>query len=208
VKLASIVPWSIRGLIAVALLLALSANAETASFTSTLTEENKAATGVAKLSPDQLVSLDTQVAREVSVARQGDTPAFSTPFTRRRSPQQRKDAGLDQLMTPELRRLDELVALAVANRPAPPSPLITKPFVSTPPGGDWVEVTPYKLDVHGEVTLAYMWGSGGRSGYGASMVTTVSDPAGKFAFTVALSQFNFKGRGTHRPSDYGCDYGW
>lgn len=207
-KLASKVTWFIRGLIAVALLSALSLRAEPTSFTSTLTEENKTSVGLAKLSPEQLASLDAQVAREIYVARQGDTPAFSTSFTRRRTPQQRKDAGLDQLMTPELKRLDELVALAVANRPAPVGPLVTKPFVSTPPGGDWVEITPKKLEVHGEVTLAYMWGSGGRSGYGASMATTVSDPDGKFAFTVVLSQFNFKGRGTHRPSDYGCDYGW
>ena len=207
-KLARKVPWFIRGLIAVALLSALSVRAESTSFTSSLTEENKTAIGLSKLSPEQLAALDAQIVREVSAARQGDTPAFSTSFTHRRSPQQRKSAGLDQLMTPELRRLDELVALAVATKPPSTGPTITKPFVSTPPGGDWVEITPKKLEVHGEVTLAYMWGSGGRSGYGASMATTVSDPNGKFAFTVILSQFNFKGRGAHRPSDYGCDYGW
>lgn len=207
-KLASNVPGFIRGLIAAVLLLAVSARAESTTFMSTLTEENKTATGLVKLTPEQLASLDAQIQREISVAHQGDTPAFSTSFTRRRSPQQRKEAGLDQLMTPEIRRLDELVALAVATKPAPMGPTITKPFVSTPPGGDWVEITPKKLEVHGEVTLAYMWGSGGRSGYGASMATTVSDPDGKFAFTVVLSQFNFKGRGAHRPSDYGCDYGW
>ncbi|MFT3869776.1 MAG: hypothetical protein QM715_15105 [Nibricoccus sp.] len=207
-KLARKIPRLISGLMAVALLSVLSVRAEPTGFTASLTEENKVAIGFAKLSAEQLASLDAQVQREISVARQGDTPAFSTSFTRRRSPQQRKDAGLDQLMTPELKRLDELVALAVANRPAPPGPLITKPFVSTPPGGDWVEITPKKLEVHGEVTLAYMWGSGGRSGYGASMATTVSDPDGKFAFTVVLSQFNFNGRGSHRPGEYGCDCGW
>jgi len=157
---------------------------------------------------EQLASLDAQIQREISVARQGDTPAFSASFTHRRTPQQRKDAGLDQLTTPELRRLDELVAAAVATKPAPTGPAITKPYVSTPPGGDWVEVTPKKLEVHGEVTLAYMWGSGGRSGYGASMATTISDPDRKFVATIVLSQFNFKGRGTHRPGEYGCDYGW
>ena len=186
----------------------LSAQTTPTSFTATLTGENKVSTGVSKLTMEQLASLDAQIQREISVARQGDTPAFSASFTHRRTPQQRKDAGLDQLTTPELRRLDELVAAAVATKPAPTGPAITKPYVSTPPGGDWVEVTPKKLEVHGEVTLAYMWGSGGRSGYGASMATTISDPDRKFVATIVLSQFNFKGRGTHRPGEYGCDYGW
>lgn len=192
-KHASIFSWSARGLLAAVFLLTLVARAEPTNFSASLTDENKNLIGLAKLTPEQIASLDAQVAREISVARQGDTPAFSTPFTKRRTPQQRKAAGLDQLMTPELKRLDSLVAHAVANRPAPAAPLITKPHVSTPPGDGWVEVTPKKLEVHGEVTLAYMWGSGGTSGYGASMATTVSDPDDKYAVTLVLSQFHFKG---------------
>jgi hypothetical protein len=162
------------------------------------------------LSDEQLASLNTQIQQEISVARQGDTVAFSTTFTHRRTPQQRKDAGLDHLMTPELTRLDALVATAVATKPIATSPTITQ-SATTPatPSSNWVEITPRKMEVHGELTLTYMSGSGGRSGYGASMVTTATDPSGKFSFTVALSQFQFKGKGFRHPYDeYDCDRGW
>lgn len=192
--------------------LPLAAFADTATtFTVTLTEENKTATGLNRLTEPQLASLDAQIAQEISVARQGKTPAFSTSFTRRRSPQQRKEAGLDQLMTPELKRLDELVAAAVADtaKPVATGPIIATPATTTPASpSDWVEVTPRKMEVHGEVTLAYMWGSGGRSGYGAELATTMTDPSGKFSVTFIVSQFQFTGKGPHRPSEYGCDRGW
>jgi hypothetical protein len=195
----------IFGILAIALPFTI-ARAETPSFTASLTEENKTAVGLAKLSPEQLAALDAQIAREISVARQGDTVAFSTSFTRRRTPQQRKDAGLDQLMTPELARLDMLVAAAVATKPDPTGPTITLP-AATAPTSNWVEITPRKMQVHGEVTLAYMWGSGGQSGYGASMFTTVTDPSGKFSFTLGLSQFH--GKGFYYPyGEYPCYRGW
>ncbi len=196
----------ILGFLALVLLSSAIARAETTSFTANLTEENKTALGLAKLTPEQITSLDAQITREISVAHQGDTPAFSTTFTHRRSPQQRKEAGLDRLMTPELVRLDALIAAALATKPAPIGPTITQP-ATTAPSSDWVEITPRKMQVHGEVTLAYMWGSGGREGIGASMVTTVTDPSGKSSFTLGLSQF--RGKGLYYPyGEYPCDRGW
>jgi hypothetical protein len=67
------------------------------------------------------------------------------------------------------------------------------------------------MEVHGEVTLAYVWGSGGAHGYGASMVTTATDPSGKFSLTVGISQFNGKGfrrYSPYYPGEYECDRGW
>jgi hypothetical protein len=189
-------------------LLVVAVHAEQAGFISTLSEENKTAVGFARLTPAQQTALNAQIQSEIAIARQGDTVAFSTSFSHRRTPQQRKDAGLDRLMTPELARLDTLVATAVAAKPAPAGPTLTTPLATTAtPSSDWVDITPRKMEVHGEVTLAYMWGSGGQRGYGASMVTTATDPSGKFSFTVALSQF--RGTGFCHPYDeYACDRGW
>jgi len=211
VKLAYIIPWFIRGLAVAVLMSAVAVQAEQTNFITALSQENKAAAGLTQLTDAQLAALNAQVQREISVAHQGNTVAFSTSFTHRRTPQQRKEAGLDQLMTPELKRLDELVAAAVAadTKPITTGPTIIRPASTTPTSpSDWVEVTPRKMEIHGEVTLAYMWGSGGRTGYGADIVTTMVDPSGKFAVTFAVSQFQFNGRGAHRPGEYACDRGW
>ena len=209
VKLASIVPWFISGLAVAVLLSVIAVHAEQTSFTSALSAENKAASGIVKLTAQQIAALDAQVQREISVAHQGDTVAFSTSFTHRRSPQQRNEAGLDQLMTPELARLDALVAAALAERPLPAAagPLIIAPATSASPDV-YVETLTRKMEVHGEVTLAYVMGSGGARGYGASMVTTATDPSGKFAITVGVSQFYGKGFRRYYPGEYECDRGW
>lgn len=207
-KLACSLPRLIRSLIAAVSLSVVAVSAEQTGFTSTLSEENKTAIGLARLSGEQLTSLDAQIQREIAVARQGDTVAFSTSFTRRRTPQQRKDAGLDRLMTPELNRLDTLVAAAVATKPLSTG-MQSVPRALAPTSANWVEITPRKIEVHGEVSLTYMRTSGGGSGYGASMITTATDPSGNFAFTVAVSQFRGKGLGYHCPcNNYLCDHGW
>ena len=141
---------------------------------------------------------------EIATARQGDTVAFATSFTHRRTPQQRVEAGLDHLMTPELNQLDQLVAVAVANRPPPTEPLAAAP--ANPLSSNWVEITPRKMEIHGEMSLTYVSAGSGRNGYGASMITTATDPSGKFSITVGVSQFY--GKGLYHPYEYDCDRGW
>jgi len=210
VKLACTFSWFIRGLIIAVFASAVPAGAEQPSFTSTLAAENKALIGLARLTEQQVGALDQQVQREIFTAHQGDTVAFSTTFTHRRTPTQRTEAGLDRLMTPELAQLDRLVATAVANRPPSTSPLLTATTTTLPSSG-WVEITPRHMEIHGETTLTYAWGSGGAHGYGASIVTTATDPSGKFSLTVGISQFNGKGFRRYYPyypGEYECDRGW
>jgi hypothetical protein len=201
----------IGGLIIAVFALTAAARAESTSFISTLNAENKAASGIVRLTERQAAALDFQVQREIATAHQGDTVAFSTSFTHRRTPAQRTEAGLDRLMTPELAQLDRLVATAVANRPPSTSPLLTTP-ATTSTSADAVETIPLKAEVHGEVSLSYIWGSGGAHGYASSIVTTVTDPSGKGSLTVGLSQFNGKGfRHSpyyYYPGEYACDRGW
>jgi len=198
----------IRSLVAAVALSVVVVHAEQASFSSTLSEENKTAIGLARLTEPQLRSLDAQIQQEISIAHQGNTPAFSSTFTHRRTPQQRKDAGLDQLMTPELTRLDVLVAATIAAKPIATGTALTQPAISAP-ASNWVEITPRKFEIHGEVSFTYMQASGGGSGYGASVITTATDPSGKFSFTVGLSQFHGKGlRHYPYPYDYDCGRWW
>lgn len=204
VKLAHALLWFSRSWVVVAAFAAAFISAaEPTNFISTLSSENKTAAGITRLTEPQIASLEAQVQHEIAVARQGDTVAFSTSFTHRRSPMQRSEAGLDQLMTPELNKLDSLVAAELTNRPKPAGPLILAPATaaSSATPGNYVELLRKKMEIHGEVTLAYVAGSGGAHGYGASMVTTATDPTGKYSFTIGLSQFYGKGLG------YGYGYG-
>eukprot|EP01034_Spumella_vulgaris_P008328 gene8328-10602_t len=65
-----------------------------ASFTAKLDPADQTAAGLAKLSPAQLAALDTQIAREITVARQGDVIAFARSFMARRTGDQLTAAGL------------------------------------------------------------------------------------------------------------------
>jgi hypothetical protein len=206
VKFARAFSWILPGLVVAVLTSAALADVAQPGFTATLSSENKAASGIAKLTEPQRAALDQQVQREIATARQGDTVAFATSFTHRRTPQQRVEAGLDHLMTPELTQLDHLVAVAVANRPTPTEmqsvASLTTPLTSAP----WVEITPRKMEIHGEMSLTYVSAGSGRNGYGASVITTATDPSGKFSITVGLSQFH--GKGLYHPYEYDCDRGW
>jgi len=209
VKFACAFSWLIRGLIVAAFSSTVFAGAEQAGFTSTLSAENKTASGIVRLTEPQVAALDQQVQRELTSARQGKTVAFASTFTHRRSPLQRTEAGLDTLTTPELAQLDRLVAAALANLPPPNGPTVTAPASTALSPSAYVEILPRKMEIHGEVTLAYVWGSGGGHGYGTSMVTTATDPSGKYSLTVGISQFT--GKGFHHfydPYDCECDRGW
>jgi hypothetical protein len=181
----------------------VSSGAEPPSFIGTLSVTDKTAGGIARLTTQQVSMLDQQVRREISLARQGATVAFASTFTHRRTPMQRTEAGLDTLTTPELAQLDRLVAAALAVRPPPTASLFSPNAATTPVS---VQFVPRKMEIHGEVTLAYVWCSGGGHGYGSSLVATTTDPSGKFSFTLGLSQFHGKGLGY--PCDCDCDRGW
>jgi len=204
VKLACVIPWIIRGLFVAVLASVIVVRAEQASFTASLPAEDKAMCGLTRLTAAQLASLDAQVQHEIATARQGNTVAFSTTFTHRRTPVQRREAGLDHLMTPELAQLDRLVAAALTNRPPPASPQASTPTTTSAPE-IYVETIKPKWEVHGGASLTYVSGSGGAHGYGASMFTSATDPSGKFTIAVGLSQFNGKGFRRY-PYYYGYPY--
>lgn len=136
-------------------------------FTATLSAEQQAATGVASLTEGERSALNSIVAAEVALARQGDVAGFARSFSARRSDGERAAAGLAKLSAAELAELDRIVAALIAAGPALKS-VPRRVIVSEGTQRD-------RLEVHGEVSYTVGWGSGGRNFQGGSMTTTIFD---------------------------------
>jgi hypothetical protein len=169
----------------------LSAAAETASsarpasgFTTTLSEEAQAGTGLNKLSVDERAAINELVAHEISLARQGHVTGFAGTFVSRRTPEERKRAGLGRLTGQEQTKLNELVAatLAAGGSSTSASTRLKRTDLATRD----------RLQVHGEFSFTYGWGGGGTF-RGGSLYTTVSDPQSGISLGVGHSQYSGNG---------------
>jgi hypothetical protein len=190
----SLLRFFVRACLPLTAALALLATAvradEPAAFTAQLDAADRAAAGLAKLSPAQLAALDTQIAREITVARQGDVVAFARSFMARRTGDQLTAAGLVALTPAERTALDTIVARAVAQRPA----VVVKTLAAKAKEDDAVvETVTYKPQLHGEVSLTYGMASGGRNFYGGAFTTVYDDP--QHNFTAAFTYAEFHGKG-------------
>lgn len=185
--------------LALGLLVGTNARAEEPGFTAKLSATDQAATGLTKLSAEQAAALDAQIAREITVARQGDVVAFSRSFMQRRSADQLTAAGLSTLTPDERSQLDRVVALAVAQRPAI---VVQTLSAKAKAADDAVETITYKPQLHGEVTLTFGTAGGGRNFYGGSFTTVYDDPQRKFSVAFTYAEYHGKGL---LPYDQ-CDY--
>ena len=161
----------------------------TPGFTTRLDSSERAAAGLVKLSPDQLFALDTQIARELTVARQGDVVAFARSFMSRRSADQSTAAGLPALSPLERTELDRLVARAVAQRP----PVVIKTLAAKAKEDEAVETVTYKPQIHGEVSLVFGTAGGGRNFYGGSFTAIYDDPQRNLAVAFTYAEYHGKG---------------
>lgn len=176
--------------LALGLLNAVAVRADEPGFTAKLSATDQAATGLTKLSAEQTAALDAQIAREITVARQGDVVAFSRSFMQRRSADQLTAAGLTALTPEERTQLDRVVALAVAQRPAIVVQTLT---AKAKAADDAVETITYKPQLHGEVTLTFGTAGGGRNFYGGSFTTVYDDPQRKFSVAFTYAEYHGKG---------------
>ncbi len=167
----------------------VAARAEQVPFSQILSPAERVATGFSRLTPPQAKALDALIERDIDSARQGDVVAFAKSFTQRRTAEERQRAGIDQLTDTERAQLDRLVATVLARRPV--VPFVPNRF--TPAGQDGVTLIKPKPEVHGEVSLFYGAGSGGRSWYGGAFDATVTDPSHKFTLGVGLSEVHSRG---------------
>lgn len=180
-------------LVAALLAFTATAHAQDGGFIATLSTEEQAAAGLTTLSAAQQLALNSLVAREVSLARQGGVTAFAGTFTSRRPPAESATAGLDQLTPDQRAALDRLVASALAARPVP--------LPTTRRLREEELRTTRRLVTHGQVSLVYGTSSGGRDFVGGSVYTEIYDPETRVSLGLGLSRY--EGDGWWSPAS-GC----
>jgi hypothetical protein len=194
VKPPTIASGFLRAAVACAALLAAAASAAEIRFCEELSPQERAVSGIQRLSPSQVAALDRLVAHDVTLARQGAVTGFSSEFSDRRTDQERAIAGISQLSPAERASLDVLAAKAIA-LPPPPSDTFTYQPPAPAPGMVDVKVSsPPKLEVHGDLSFT-VGGGHGSSFYGTSEDLFVTDPLGKFTLGLGFSEYHGKGLG-------------
>jgi hypothetical protein len=180
----------------VAMLLATLSRAADIKFIEGLSAEERASTGVAKLTPAQAADLDRLVSRDVTLAMEGGVTGFSSPFLERHTQAERSAAGSGVLTASERSSLNAIVARAIALGPPPEQPFAYSPPAkppATPPPPETLVSAPLHAEVHGDVSFTVGGGSHGSSFYGTSMDLNVTDPSGRFTVGVGFEQFRGKG---------------
>jgi hypothetical protein len=160
--------------------------ADDARFTDSLPPPEQTALGLTKLSAAQRTALNTQIQRDVTLARQGNVTGFATTFTQRRTAAERAAAGLDLLGTNERQQLDALVARLIAQ---PATPVLTHFSRHS----DEVEVTTYRPAIHGKMTVFAGAGSHGSSFYGGAITGIYDDPNHNFSVVATYAEIHSKG---------------
>jgi len=160
--------------------------ADDARFTDSLSSSEQSAVGLAKLSSPQCAALNAEVQHDITLARQGEVTGFAAAFTQRRTATERTAAGLDLLSSDERRQLDAFVARAIAQ----PTTIGLTHFSQH---RDAVEVTTYRPEIHGEMTVFAGAGSHGSSFYGGAITGIYDDPAHNFSAAATYAEIHRKG---------------
>lgn len=169
------------------------ARAQAFSFSDGLSADERAACGLAKLSPAQIGALNAYVARDVSLAHEGGVTGFSSAFSVRLNPQQKTLCGIDRLSEKERGFLDAMAARSIAYGPPPSQEFSYRPAAAAaPPPPEEVVAPPPAVQVHGDVSFT-IGGGHGSSYYGSSMDLFVTDPSGKYTIGVGVSEFRGHG---------------
>lgn len=171
-------------------------------FSHTLMPYDWRAAGFPHLTTPEARVLDQLIQRDLDSARQGDVVAFAKTFTQRRTPEERKASGIDQLTPAERATLNALVASAIAARPR--SPVLTSKGPLKDPTADNIP-TRRLPHVHGQVSMFVGAGSGGTSFYGGSFDAVVTDPSHRWSVDVGVSQVRGKGYWGCGPWSYSAD---
>jgi hypothetical protein len=175
----------------------------TSSFIGQLTAEDRARAGLDGLTTEQQAALETQVERELRLARSGDTIAFAGTFSTRRPPSEYASAGLETLTQAQRDHLDGLVARAISQRPA-----LAYSFRQPASGSAVTETVTSRAQWRGAFTATYGRGSGGTEFYGGSVTTIYDDPDRGFAAALTLEQYRGTGYRWGVPGDrYPYGYG-
>lgn len=164
---------------------------------SSLSPAERTATGINRLTSDQVAVLDALYRRDLvaqSAPRRADTPPLSPRFSERLSADERRNAGVTQLTEDELSQLDALAerygtASLARTLLAPPTfvPVGMRARVAE------TEVRNKGPEVHGSFTLGFGMGKGGYSERFGGMSLTYEDPVHNFAIGFSYTETHVKG---------------
>jgi len=183
-----------RGLLLGSLLAATAAlHGADGGFAATLSADQQAAAGLTTLSPVEQLTLDQLVAGELSSVRRADATELTGSFISRRTEAERQAAGLARLSAPQIEKLNEFVAAALAAHPRPKE----RPRLKD---SDVLAAKP--IEIHGEVTVGYGWGGGGTVRYG-SLMLNYYDPNSRVGISIGVAQANGSGLYGFYPGYYG-----
>lgn len=163
-------------------------------FSATLPVEQQTAAGLPTLTADERAALDRLVADDLTFARRENYAELAGTFVTRRTEAERRQAGLDRLPPEQLARLNDLVAAALAIRPAPKARprLQESEVLGAKTGGE----------IHGSVSVAYGWGRGGRDFRASSLELNYYDPESRIGLGLRITTTHGGYPGYYHPGYY------
>ena len=165
-------------------------------FSQSLTSADRTATGLDRLSSDEIVVLDALIRRDLatqSAPRRADAPALPSRFSQRLTGDERRNAGLAALTETEQLKLDSLADRNAAS-------LLSRTFLAPPafvPLSVRARVAEAKAtgpEIHGSFTLGMGFGKGYSERFGG-MTLTYEDPARNLAISFSYLESHVKGAG-------------
>ena len=161
-------------------------------FSQSLNAADRTASGLDRLTSDEVAVIDALVRRDTS-ARNAETPPR---FSERLTADERKIAGFGTLTAEELPRLNAFIeryhsAKLARTLLAPPT------FLSRHSRMQPENAKPEK-NVHGSFSLSYGFGKGGYSEKTGSMVVHIDDPKRRFSVSIGYSESHVKGGSIYR----------
>lgn len=196
--------WAFWIAVALALVSGATAAEDDPRFSLTLTTADRAATGVARFTSDQLAVLDALVRRDTATRASTPAPksaeeAAPAAFSKRLSADELRNTGIATLAAEEVSRLDALIerhqtAKLARSFLAPPE------FLS--PHRRAATEKKEERRVHGSFSLSYGWGKGGYSEKTGAMVVNIDDPAHNLSLSIGYAESHIKGGPMYRDPFY------
>jgi hypothetical protein len=167
-------------------------------FSSTLSTEDKSASGLGKLTSDQVAVLDALVRRDTTTRGQTPAPKSATEaapaeFSKRLTADELRNAGITTLTGEQVGKLDSLIDRHQTAKLA--RTFLEPPSFLTPSRRMTPTEKKEERRVHGSFSLSYGFGKGGYSEKTGSMVVTVDDPERNMSISIGYSQSHIKGGG-------------
>jgi hypothetical protein len=174
-------------------------------FSHTLNATDKAASGLTRLSSDEVAVIDALVRRDTAARAGSATEGAAATFSQRLTADERRTAGLPKLSAEELPKLDAFIDRHQNAKLA--RTLLAPPTYLARSSGLVPTEAKKEREIHGSFSLSYGFGSGGYSEKTGSMMLRMDDPAGRYSIGIGYSESHIKGGHVYRDPYYDPFYG-